>query len=507
MKKETKKEVKEKIKEETKEEAKKELKKEVKKEDKKEVNKNKKKIKKEEIIVEKNLNDIENEINKNYNENSYIKTLIENNLNENLLKKNEEIKNNHLESKLSTIIDNLKKNTVVEYETSNVKNIFDKINTNGLLVQIINNKLYYLEKKCENNKNIHCLNMLHKLLENNLINDSIFVIDTNKKSEYNENYVLRFNREENNNNLILPSYNLDYNFDEILKINWDDKKNKIYVNKNFISNKLYTNLIKENNKEVYEFEDNINYENLNEYKYILYEETINTIENEVDLLRFNSLMIKVKLENVNELETFYSEYLNTNHYISVSCESYDKIENIENTFKNLSIKESREKINSLNEQVSKILSDEIVTEYLKNLLSRLSIKCVPEQIISKKVFNTNTNNNYLYNRIDINENKFNFNFQGKDFDIMLKNGDNKINILINEFVTNIFYNNKNIFNYRIVGLVNNNQSSNYLFIVRNKMLYLYKNKNKLIFGCKLPEIFNIDNLAFRTFNKDSWWIC
>ena len=90
---------------------------------------------------------------------------------------------------------------------------------------------------------------------------------------------------------------------------------------------------------------------------------------------------------------------------------------------------------------------------------------------------------------------------------MLKNGENKVNILINEFVTNIFYNNKNIFNYRIIGLVNNKQSSNYAFIVRNNMIYLYKNKNKLIFGCKLPDIFSIDILAIRTFNKDSWWIC
>ena len=318
---------------------------------------------------------------------------------------------------------------------------------------------------------------------------------------------MRFNREENSNNLILPSYNLDYNFDQIIKINWDDKKNKIYVNKNFVSDELYIKVIQENKKEIYEFEENINYENLNEYKYVLYEETINTIENEVDLLRFNSLIIKVKLENASELETFYSEYINTNHYIPIKCENYDNIENIENIFKNLSNEETRKKINSLNEQVIKILSDEVVTEYLKNLLSRLSLKCVSEQIISKKVFNTNVNNNYLYNRIVIDENRFNFNFQGKDFDIMLKNGENKINILVNEFVTNIFYNNKNIFNYRIVGLVNNNQSSNYLFIVRNNMLYLYKNKNKLIFGCKLPEIFNIDDIALRTFNKDSWWIC
>ena len=40
-------------------------------------------------------------------------------------------KNNKLESKLNTIVDNLKKNTVVEYETSDVKNTFDKINANA----------------------------------------------------------------------------------------------------------------------------------------------------------------------------------------------------------------------------------------------------------------------------------------------------------------------------------------------------------------------------------------
>ena len=122
------------------------------------------------------------------------------------------------------------------------------------------------------------------------------------------------------------------------------KKNKIYVNKNFVSDELYIKVIQENKKEIYEFEENINYENLNEYKYVLYEETINTIENEVDLLRFNSLIIKVKLENASELETFYSEYINTNHYIPIKCENYDNIENIENIFKNLVMKKLEKKL-------------------------------------------------------------------------------------------------------------------------------------------------------------------
>ena len=90
---------------------------------------------------------------------------------------------------------------------------------------------------------------------------------------------------------------------------------------------------------------------------------------------------------------------------------------------------------------------------------------------------------------------------------MLNDKNNKINILVNEFSSNIFFNNNNIFNYRILDAVTNKQYSNYTFIIKNKVLFLYKNKFKVIFGCKLNEIFNIDNLLIRTFNKDSWWIC
>ena len=304
-----------------------------------------------------------------------------------------------------------------------------------------------------------------------MINDSIFIIDTNIVSEYNESYVLRFNREYSSNNLLFPNYNLDYDFNNIMKIDWVDKKNKIYVNRQFISDELYDKLM-EKNDDKYDFEEVINYENINEYKYVLYEETLKSIENEVDLLRFNTILIKIKLNNKEELDTFYSEYINQDHVIYVELEDYSNIDIISETKEKVKLEECKKKINNLNEKVNHIFSQEIINNYLKNLLSRLSLKCVSEKLISKKVFNTNRNSNYLYNRIEIEDNKFDFNFQGKDFDIMIKDGENKINILVNEFVTNIFYNNKNIFNYRIVGLVNNNQSSNYLFIVRT-ICYIY----------------------------------
>ena len=79
-----------------------------------------------------------------------------------------------------------------------------------------------------------------------------------------------------------------------------------------------------------------------------------------------------------------------------------------------------------------------------------------------------------------------------------------------EFATsqpNIFYNGNNIFNFRIPNLVSNLFSSNYTFVIRNNQLFIYKNKTTLMVKCALPSIFNIDILAIRTFNKDSWWIC
>ena len=165
------------------------------------------------------------------------------------------------------------------------------------------------------------------------------------------------------------------------------------------------------------------------------------------------------------------------------------------------------KIESLNSKLREILDENNLNNYIKNLLSRLSVKCESKQVITKRIFNTTINSNYLDNRIEVIDNKFSFSFQGKDFELLLNDKMNKINILINEFSTNIFFNSKNIFNYRINDLISSNKQNNYTFIIRNNIIYLYKNKTKLILGIRLPEIFNIEKLSIRTFNKDSWWIC
>ena len=441
------------------------------------------------------------------NENNYIKNLINENINEDILQKKEEKINNELESKLNDIINNLKKNTINEYTINQVKQTFDTIKSEALFIQIINNKMYYLEKKSNNNKNSHILNIIHKIVNQNLINNCSFIIDTSNENKINENYVLRFNKIKNNQNSLLINYNFDYNFDYIKSEVWVNKENKIYVNKNFISNELWEN-IKLNNSEFYELEENINYEKLSNYKYVLYEENEETVNYELDILRLNNLILKVNENKLtNKLEKFYSDYINEEDYEIIKLENYENMNEILEYKNKLNEIESINKVLKLKNKIEEVFTYDNIENYIKNLFSRLSLKCETSQIIKNKIFSSTLNSNYLENRIHHEDNKFEFSFQGKDFEIMLNDKNNKINILVNEFSSNIFFNNNNIFNYRILDIVSNNNYNTYSFLIRNRMLYLYKNKIKLVYVCRLPEIFNIDKLSIRNFNKDSWWIC
>ena len=464
------------------------------------------------IIIETSLEDIEKKIDNNYVEpktdNNYIQDLIKENINKNILEEKENIKDKNLETKINNSIDNLKKNIITEYTTNDVKDYFSKIEHSAILVQVINNKLYYLEKKCSHNKNIHILNILYKMTSKFLINDSTFIIDTSDEIKNSENFVLRFNRNIDDKNLLLVNYNLDYNLNNLQEISWEYKKNKIYVNNKYVSEDLYNKLKLDVKNDLYEFVEDDNIEKINEYKYVIYEKTNNNINYEVDLLRLNVILFNIVTENSNKSETYYSEYFNDNsELIKINIDNQNNIDNLISKNKLESINHAS-LLNNLKNKSEYVFGDKITEDYMKNLLSRLSLKCETKQIINNKIFITNKDNNYLYNRIDVEDNKFNFNFQGKDFDILLiDNNDNKINILINQFVTNIFYNGKNIFNYRIPSLVSNRVSSNFSFMIRNKLLYLSKNKVNPILGCRIPEIFNIEKVALRTFNKDSWWIC
>ena len=137
---------------------------------------------------------------------------------------------------------------------------------------------------------------------------------------------------------------------------------------------------------------------------------------------------------------------------------------------------------------------------------KLSIKCEHKELINNRIFCGVKQINYFYDRLICENNSISFHFQGKDYDLELKDKENKINIIINEFSTNIYFNGNNIFNFLIPNLVNANQSNHFNIKIINSMLFLNKN-HKLILKCSLSEIFNIEKVGLRNYHQDSWWIC
>jgi len=129
-----------------------------------------------------------------------------------------------------------------------------------------------------------------------------------------------------------------------------------------------------------------------------------------------------------------------------------------------------------------------------------------KEIINNRIFCGIKQINYLYHRLIIQDNGVSFHFQGKDFDLELNEKNNKLNIVVNEFSTNIYFNSENIFNFLLPNLVLSNQSNHFHFRIINNVLFLTKN-HKLILKCTLPEIFNIENIGLRNYHQDSWWIC
>ena len=143
---------------------------------------------------------------------------------------------------------------------------------------------------------------------------------------------------------------------------------------------------------------------------------------------------------------------------------------------------------------------------IKNEINNLSENCKTSNIINTRVFITSNEKEYLYDRIKIEDNTFEFHFQGKDFNIECSDKETKLNLVLNEFSTNIYYNQTNIFNFMTPNLITNNRSHQYKIVIRNNILNMYRDKIQPILKCNLPEIFNIEKIGLRSYNKNCWWI-
>ena len=160
---------------------------------------------------------------------------------------------------------------------------------------------------------------------------------------------------------------------------------------------------------------------------------------------------------------------------------------------------------SSDNKIKNILNKESILNNLKNEINNLSKKCNIDNILNTRIFLTNKEKEYLNDRLKIEDNALKFHFQGKDFNIECKDRDNTLNIVMNEFSSNLYFNKNNIFNFMTPKIIENSKSNYYTIEIRNNILKMFKNKMQLILQCKLPEIFNIESVGLRSYNK-CWWI-
>ena len=421
---------------------------------------------------------------------------LSNNYIEELMKETkEEIINQHIDIKLDEIITHLKDTIINEYSIEQVKESFSKLKENALLIQIKNNKLNYLEKKSNHSKNSKILNILNELVNKYLINDVSFIIDTNNNEiENDKNYILRLNKEKDSKNILLTHY-LPLN---ISQLEWDIKKDSIFVHKDYVPNEILEKL--KNNK--FEMKENNELEDLEKYKYVLFEKSKNNIDEIEKIIKSKAILIL--LNNNNSKETFLLNQLEKNKdYIEINENEYENEDKILNKIQSI---HGEQLMYSLNEKINNLTNEDSLFGYLKDIMYKLSIKCEHKELINNRIFCGVKQINYLYDRLISENNCISFHFQGKDYDLELKDKENKINIIINEFSTNIYFNGNNIFNFLIHNLVSANQSNHFHFKIINSMLFLNKN-HKLILKCSLSEIFNIEKIGLRNYHQDSWWIC
>ena len=132
-------------------------------------------------------------------------------------------------------------------------------------------------------------------------------------------------------------------------------------------------------------------------------------------------------------------------------------------------------------------------------------KC-SEQKLEKKIFFTSSLGEYLYDRINSINNKFEFYFQGRSLDLELKSKDDIIEININKNFTNITFNKKNIFNFKIMNILNENKNMHYTFYIEKNILYVFLNKNNNIIKCLLDDMFTIDKIGIKTTGSNGFWV-
>ena len=503
-------------------------------------------VKVEEVKVEEVKEEVKEEVNeeennimkkiyKKKNNVSYIDTLLEESnttLKEiekisqlTLYKNNDE--DNKLKQKLEEIINNLKDNNIEEYTYEEIHKVFNQLNESVILFNINNNKVQYIEKKGVESRNQSIITLVLNANKYKPLPNSTFIIYTGDEltpKELTKNsFLLKFYKNEKENLNLFPSFNFNqwkeldngyynkfYDYMKNKQVEWNNKKDILFWS-GYSLNPIINNLKKEANMLI-NIKNNNNaksyyLEELNTYKYLLCLDD-NLYSNRLSYLFLTKSCVIILKNNKIFNEEYYTKYFNVNEdYFEIIYNEKTTYKQIKEKINEIMKKNDCEKVaqNAYN-KAKYIFSSDNINEYIYNLILRLSLKCKSNEKLIKNIFFTSNLNDYLYDRIISEDNKVNFYFQGTKFDLELTNKENIIELFVNQTVTNIYFNRKNIFNFKLPNIVTQSKSNEYNVYIEKDILYVVMNKTKQIIKCPLPDMFTINKVGLKTGNSNGWWV-
>ena len=430
-----------------------------------------------------------------------------------------------LKEKLDSIIQNLKENNINEFDYNDINKVFGIMKDSVVLFQIKQGTIHYLEKKGMESRNQSVIDLIFQTHKSNPLADNTFMIYTGDELEpqfYQYPFILSFYKKKKESHHLFPSFTFQhwkelnnghyhqiYDYMTNKEYSWENRKEKLFWS-GYSLNPLVNLFQKESNME-------INIKNQNQSKSYFVEELVNykyllSIDDNLYSNRLNYMFLTkscvIILKNEDTFnEEYYHKYFNVNEdYFEIIYNNKTTYQEIKDKINHIIMKEDCKQV-ALNayQKAKYIFHQDNIHEYIYNLLLRLSVKCKSSESLSKNIFFTSSLNDFVYDRIIPNKNEISFYFRGNNFELEFVDKVNKIEFMIKPNVTNIFYNLKNIFNYRIPNIVSSSRSIEYRIKIEKDMFQVYINKNIPLIQMKLPDSFTINQVGLKTNNSEGIW--
>ena len=406
-----------------------------------------------------------------------------------------------------------------------------------MLIQIIDGKINYYEKKGYETRNQSVIDLLIKSNEYKKLPNIQFLIYTNDiindKQLQKYPYLLTFCKNIFYNTNLFPNFNFNHwleagigNYEDIYnnfvnnKISWHNKKNTIFwsgSNTNILRKKIYDyskkyinknidlhiNLIDKNNK---------NYIPLNEvlkYKYLLNINGYSYAGRLNYLYLSGSCIIILKNEDNNKSydEFFYNYFIKNEDYIEILYNDSEKIENIINKiYTSINYYNCEEIAERCFNKAKILFRINNIYEYINMLFNKLSENNDINKYLNNSSFYTPSLNYFYKNRLNIINNEINFNFKGDDIEINLLDNNNIVNIKIMNNTTNIKYNENILLTKYTPLFISNDKNHSYKILIENDNLNIIVDDKYNLIKIIIPyENFIIKNTEIKT-EYGGWWL-